>query len=320
MCVPVRDEARRLPALIEALGGQTEGFTLCLLFDGCRDGSEAVAAACARPFPLRTAQLARAEPNAGRARAAAVALGLEAGAVVLLTTDADSRPAADWVAANLRALAQADVVAGRVTRARDVSPVQDRLEVYLDRLFRLRRILDPVPWEAANTHHCASGASLGFRADAYRAAGGFEKVAAGEDGRMVDAAHRAGLRVRRDAAVTVETSARRHGRAQGGLADHLRALDRCGALPTVAHPADAAWRWRMQARARVAFGSDLSALSAWLERTVHEVEAVAAACPNAEAFATHVVPDVPGGERLVTLDVAEGALAVLEDARVAAAA
>ena len=329
VCVPVRDEAVLLPGFLEAMCGQDAAFTLCLLFDGCADGSAEIVAerAAGLPFPVRSATLLRREPNAGRARRAAMALGeavLAGAGGLLLTTDADSRPEPGWVAANGRALARADVVAGRIRRApadrAGPSALQDRLEEYYDRLFALRRRIDPVPWEAERTHHYASGASLGFRADAYRALGGFESLAAGEDGRIVDAAHRAGLRVRRDAEVVVETSARRVGRATGGLADHLRALDRGAGVPTMAHPADAAWRWRAQAAARAAFGGDLRAFAALIGSALAAVTGVAHDAPNAEAFATGVVPEVPGGERLVGLDVAAAALAALEGERVQVAA
>jgi hypothetical protein len=319
VCVPVRDEAALLPGLLDAMAGQGCDFTLCLLFDGCVDASSGLVAerAAGLPFAVRSGCLARDEPNAGRARRAAMALGEAVGAAVLLTTDADSRPGPAWIAANIRALAYADLVAGRIVRAGDPEnigvPLQDRVEGYYDRLFALRRRIDPVPWEADVTHHYASGASLGFRAEAYQALGGFEEVAAGEDGRIIDEAHRAGLRVRRDAGVVVETSARRRGRATGGLADHLRALDAGLGGPTMAHPADAAWRWRAQAAARAAFGGDVAALAAMIGRDAGDVGRVAATAVNAEAFATRVVPEIPGGERLVGLDVADAALAMLEN-------
>lgn len=324
ICVPVRDETRLLPRFLDAIAAlRREGsIVLCLFFDNCADDSQTIAAARAGSFPFEIVAavgLGGDPPSAGRARRRAMALGVEAltdaDHTALLTTDADSLPAPDWMCRNLAALAVADVVAGRVIRESGAAcPAQDRLETYYDALFALRRALDPVPWEAARTHHCTSGASLAFRVDAYRAIGGFEALPAGEDARIIDAAHRAGLRVRRDDSVRVATSSRRRGRARGGLADHLRDLDdaaRAG-TPLVAHPEDAAWRYRGQAAARaiwpdVAAGSRL--LAARLGCDVAHVERVAADSPNAEAFAMRVVPDAPAGERLVTLDEAEYLLA-----------
>ncbi len=330
ICVPVRNEADLLPVLLDALSVQRADvpLTLCIVFDGCSDGSERVLAerASALPFAVATHPLpAGGEPNAGRARREAFALGERSTArarVALLSTDADSVPAPNWVAAALNALTAADVVAGRIARDRRFKDAtQDRLEAYYDGLFALRRAIDPVPWEAPRTHHHTGGANLAFRADAYAALGGFEPRRAGEDAAIVDAAHRAGLRVRRDDAVVVETSSRRVGRAVGGLADHLRALASDTGFDTirVAHPEDAAWQYRRQAEARGVF-DDLSdrAGAATLGRRIGadigRVLDIARASPNAEAFATRLAPGAPGG-----LFEAEQALAELARHHFAAA-
>ena len=321
MCVPVRDEAAHLPRFLDALAGQTNrSFVVCILFDGCTDGSDAIVAArkAGLPFSLRTAYLERGAPNAGRARRAAMELGLSDDAEdgIILSTDADSVPACDWLAANVAALRVADVATGRIMRdTAYVSPVQDRVESYYDALFRLRRAIDPVPWEARDPHHYTSGASMAFRVAAYRSLGGFEPVAAAEDARIVDAAHRDGLRVRRDGAIRVETSSRLAGRAVDGLADHLRRLGEPAApSPRMAHPADAAWRYAGHAAARAAWDrlpADLAALGARFGIDGEAIERIAKTAPNAEAFATRIVPDVPGGERIVGLDEAERALTEL---------
>ena len=332
ICVPIRNERAALPALLDALAGQSGGpqqTVLCLLLDGCTDGSAALAREWAERFPLPVviqAVPAAASPNAGRARRAALALGQKAlgqtAQAALLTTDADTVPAPDWIAQNCRALVEADVVAGRIMRrpSDDDSP-QDRLEAYLDRLHQHRRRIDPVPWEACAPHHFTGGASLGFRADAYAALGGFEPRPCGEDAAIVDAAHRAGLRVRRDPAVRVTTSSRRDGRAPGGLATHLRHLaqqDDPLAACLVAHPVDAAWQYRGHAQARASFPhlacpDVLLQLALALDRDPGDVARTAAASPNAEAFATRIVPAAPGGVRLIPLAQAEGALDALED-------
>lgn len=323
VCVPVRNEAVLLPRLLDALAAQerAEPFLLCIVFDACTDDSAAVVAArsAALPFAVVTEALAaNTAPNAGRARAAAMALGLatvgETG--VLLSTDADSVPAPDWIARNLAALELADVAAGRIVRSGGVaSPVQDRIEAYYDGLARLRRLLDPVPWESGAPHHYTSAASLGCSGATYLRLGGFPAVAAGEDARLVDQAYRLGLRVRRDGAIRVETSTRRDGRALGGLADHLRDLDRTGGgSARMAHPEDVAWRYARHAVARAAWPVS-AAGSATLADALHcdldRIHAAAADAETAEGFAIRVVPDVPGGERLVDLATAETALATL---------
>lgn len=324
VCVPVRNEAVLLPRLLDALARQTraDGFVLCLLLDACTDDSAAVVASRidGLPYPVVMREAAGCTaPNAGRARGAAMALGLDTVGETgtLLSTDADSVPAPDWVANTLAALRLADVAAGLIVRSGGVdSPAQDRIESYYDALARLRRALDPVPWESTAPHHYTSAASLACSAATYRRLGGFEPVAAGEDARLVDQAYRLGLRVRRDQAIRVETSTRRDGRALGGLADHLRDLDRDGGGGArMAHPEDVAWRYARHAVARQAWPALPAAAPALAETLccpIDHIHAVADTVDNAEAFAMRVVPDVPGGERLVDLTTAEAALARLQ--------
>ncbi len=330
VCIPARDEAAELPALFAALDrlDRRAGATIhvCLLLDGCSDASASIAAAYRTTSRHRVSldQAAPSSPNAGRARHRAMTMGLAAlgdADGLLLTTDADSQPAPDWLSAMAAGLDAADLVAGRIVRGNDrPSQLQDRLERYYDALYALRRRLDPVPWEATTTHHHTGGANLGIRADAYRALGGFAPVPSGEDARLIDDASRAGLRVRRDAACVVRTSDRREGRAGAGLALALRRLDDGDAATLqVTHPADAAWQYRMHAVARAAFADDrLDRIAAALELTDDHVMGVARDCPNAEAFAMRLVPAAPGGMRGVALPVAETELESLFGARQAA--
>lgn len=325
ICVPVRNEEDELDCLLDGLAAQTDcdlaTVILCVFLDGCSDGSAAILAARARMLPFAVVVRAG-EPhpiaNAGRARRAAmdighIALGGRDG--LLLTTDADTVPAPDWIARSREALRGADVVAGRILRrpARP-SPLQDRLETYYDRLCSLRRRLDPVPWDSKDPHHCTGGANLGFRAEAYAAVGGFRHLASGEDARIVDDAARLGLRVRRDRSSIVHTSSRRDGRASGGLATHLHQLDQAPhATSAVAHPADAAWQYGMQAHARRMFAEQrFDRLADLLALPLSNVVDVACDCPNGEAFAMRIVPSPPSGIRHIGLDEAEIVLATLE--------
>ena len=233
---------------------------------------------------------------------------------LLLTTDADSRPASNWLVTMSTGLSCADLVLGRVVRTGErPNPLQDRIERYYDRLFALRRHLDPLPWDAANIHHQASGANMGIEVGAYRKLGGFASIASGEDSRLADDASRAGMRVRRDADSLVYTSDRRQGRAADGMAATLQRLD--GGDPmmvSVAHPADAAWQYRFQGMARAAYAGDrLDIVAASIGLSSDHVYGVARDCPNAEAFAMRIVPTPPGGMRHVVLPVAERELARL---------
>lgn len=331
ICIPARDEAERLPRLFAALDRlivpPETALTLCLLLDGCTDASEGPIAAyrATGRHPLIVGIVDRAAANAGRARDRAMRLGLASvgqGDAILLTTDADSLPAPDWVTAMTAALEQADLVVGDVVRSgRGGNPDQDRIERHYANLYALRRRIDPVAWEAPAVHHHASGANMGLRATTYVALGGFVALARGEDARLVDDAARAGLRVRRDAASIVHTSDRRVGRVRGGLATTLCDLDRDGlGSVSVAHPADQLWQYRLHAAARRAFaGGDFVALSAQVGLDRDHLLGVARDCPNAEAFAMRVVPVPPGGMRHIPFVAAEAALAALTATPAAAA-
>ncbi len=108
VCVPARNEAALLPRLLSAIAKQSvdgNGLHLCLYLDDCRDGSMAMldGMRAALPFGLTLSQGPMdTEPNAGAARRAALAMGLErlaGGEGLLFTTDADSMPHRDWIAA-----------------------------------------------------------------------------------------------------------------------------------------------------------------------------------------------------------------------------
>lgn len=330
VCVPVRNERAMLPGLVAALGRQrgVDGvaLSLCCFFDGCDDGSEAVVGAGPGGWALRGAAGPRHDDaNAGRARGRAMALGLEAlGAAggVLLCTDADSAPAPDWLAAALRSLDDCDLVAGLIERDCDDAG-HARLEAYYDRLYLYRRAVDPVPWEPAPGHHYTGGANLAMWAAAYRAAGGFRPLPHGEDAVLVDDAARAGLRVRRDCAVRVRTSARRDGRAPGGLAAALRHGDRHRGAVEVGDPAACAWQYARHAAARAAWPQlpeRAAPLADRLGVAPDHLLGVARDCSNAEAFAMRVVPAAPDAARRVPLPEAERALARLEAAGLGCAA
>jgi len=325
VCIPVRNEQATLPSLLAALAAlDLPSVDLAVFFflDSCTDGSERVLQSASGSFPHRMV-LARGAPaadaNAGRARRSAMALGLaharSSSEGILLSTDADSQPRQDWVGAALHGLNLADVVAGRLVRtSAQRDPTQGRVETYLDRLHALRRAIDPVPWDSIGSHF-SGGANLGFRLAAYEALGGFKPLPSGEDAMLLDEASRAGLRVRREPGMVVETSSRRDGRAPGGLATTLSELDGHG-LPKTPHPRSAVWQYCAQADARRAFGMladpcTAARFGARIGLSADHVIGVARDCPNAEAFAMRVVPSAPGPVRMIPLEQAEQALALL---------
>ncbi|WP_423823051.1 glycosyltransferase family 2 protein [Salinisphaera sp. SPP-AMP-43] len=322
VCVPVRDEAERLPTLLLALAGQIEAkdYDVCLLFDGDQPGlqrqAQDLAGAAGLSLSCRTiARLPQA--NAGRARRAAMTLGLDilgtGSTALVLSTDADSVPAPDWIAANRRALSEVDVVAGHIRReAYPVRPARDRLERYLDNLYRLERGVDPIDYEPPPGHPSLGGASLGFRAEVYRALGGFQTLAAAEDTALADAARRGGYRLRRDRRVCVTTASRLTGRARGGLADELRRQAADHTAVRVTHPLDALARYRRSALARQFFvdprnTTTLAALAQASGRSTSELLNRVRNTPSADAFTLELADHDPVPRQL-ELAAAEHAL------------
>ena len=324
VCVPVRDEAAGLPRLISAFQQQTgicpRSVTFCFFLDGCRDESAAILrrAAGVLEGKVHLEFSPPAPPSAGRARRAACRAGLSVApdARFLLTTDADTVPASDWIARTLDGLAQADVVAGHILRDHaEGSPLRLRQETYLARLHRLRRHLDPLPYDPLPSHPSLGGASLGFRRETYDALGGFPPLASGEDQALVAAARREGWRVRHDAAVRVVTSGRTAGRAPGGLAAELAGMPASAHELAVPDPRAAEALYRLQAWLRRAFDMRLPPGPpppglASLAR-VRPLAALRRAAPGPGAFVEIASPPETALPR-IPLDVAEPRLQEIE--------
>lgn len=144
----------------------------------------------------------------------------------LLSTDADTTVPTDWVCEHLRlAAVGAHGVAGlaELDGAAQMSPEARR---------RYRAIVERGIQGRAHGH--VYGANLGVRADAYLAVDGFPVGAgAGEDHGLWRRMAAAGYRLEHPTSLRVRTSARLHGRAEGGLADLLRALHDQGTVPAL---------------------------------------------------------------------------------------
>ncbi|OZC02503.1 glycosyltransferase [Rubricoccus marinus] len=246
--VPARNEARRLPALIGALAEQRDAhdqplapgtLDVLVLLNNCTDRSaEAVADAASRypsldvravslTFPPEVACVGHARRvllDAACARLHDV--GRPEGAI--LSTDADTVPAPDWVAATLAELASgADAVGGRALLLREeraaLAPGVRRLYL-LDLAYRraieeVRGLYAPEAHDPIPRHHHHFGASLAVTAGVYAAVGGQPVATTSEDVALVHALVGGGYRLRHSPHVRVFTSARTSGRADGGLAD-----------------------------------------------------------------------------------------------------
>ena len=242
VCVPARDEADRLPILLDALARQdVDGpIRVSILINNTVDDSVAAVARAQAAWGERL-HLAVAchdippeRAHAGTARRLAMEAGLariDPDRGVLISTDADTRPPSDWISAMLRAIdAGLDIVGGRIV-VDDAEPLaadMDAMQVKLDRYWACVRAIeddiDPCRWDPAPRHGDHTGASLAILAPLYRAAGGVPAIPAGEDRALVEAAVAAGGRLGHPISVWTRVSARTIGRATGGMADHMQAL------------------------------------------------------------------------------------------------
>ncbi len=127
-----------------------------------------------------------------------LAQGREDGLVAC--TDADSRPAPDWLARQLAHIgAGARAVAGMIELDPDESrrlPADVIHRRERDAAQRLERVREADPGAA---HHHFAGASIGVTAGAYRAVGGIEPVPALEDAAFAERLTQAGIPVLRAA-------------------------------------------------------------------------------------------------------------------------
>ncbi len=169
-----------------------------------------------RPLGQTTDVIRIDETNVGAARASGCDLLLQRYGVPgwwLATTDADSAVGSLWLRTQLRyGKAGYDAVAGTVT--------VDDWTSFGDEARRVYGLSYATRWGHRHVH----GANLGFRAEAYVQAGGFAPLHTDEDVALVTALTAAGRRIAWADDVPVVTSARRVGRAPGGMSRFLAAL------------------------------------------------------------------------------------------------
>ena len=265
--LPARNEAAHLPASLAALAAQVHAdgkpldrssFEVLLLANNCVDASASIARRFAAGQPgfvlhVVEAALPPAQANIGYVRRQLMdqaALRLESIGrpdSPIVSTDADTRVAPDWLVATWRELATGcDAVGGRILTDDSVRPSPAALRLQrvdaAHALLRLRlaSLLDPLPFDPWPSHHQHFGASLAVTARAYRLAGGVPDVPYLEDDALVRALERFDLRVRRSPQVRVVTSSRLDGRAAVGLSWQLRQWAKVAEVAEVADGANAA--------------------------------------------------------------------------------
>ena len=321
VCVPARDEAERLPALLASLAAQ-HGFGaearlgVVIVANGCTDGTAAIARRLESETLARRVVETTFPPEAAHVGTAR-RLALDTGAAwledeglprgVLLSTDADARVPPGWVASNLAALREAEIVGGALLLEEEgeVDPALGRLHAQIGRYWQAVRALedriDPPAHDPAPRHGDHTGASLALRADLYRAVGGLPPLPHGEDNALVARVVEAGGRLRHDPTVAVRVSDRTIGRAAGGMAKDMarrRAVAR-GDEP-YRLPAPDHWRTLISRRADLRRAWRAGSAEDALRRLGLDEPGIAAldlaTCPNDIAFverASRRLPEPP---------------------------
>lgn len=233
--VPAKDEEAHIGACLRALGAQTVRPDVIVLYlNNCADRTPEICRMFASSGNIRIFEekIVAAEASAGEARRRALdhAAAL-CGNGVILTTDADSRPAPDWIAKNLGAMADgADVVCGKAQLCpEDARQIRyglhfdDMREMYLLALLdEIESAINPDRNDPWPRHAEESGASIALRAETLRRIGGAPFVASGEDRALVARCRMIDLKIRHDPEIVVEVSGRVEGRAKGGMAETIK--------------------------------------------------------------------------------------------------
>jgi cellulose synthase/poly-beta-1,6-N-acetylglucosamine synthase-like glycosyltransferase len=253
VAIPVRDEEERLPACLRALAQQRDQsgrpipppwVRIVVFANNCTDQSASLVRRLGESWSLNVrvveASLPPRAAHAGNARRAAMDIAEawleERGEKdsVILTTDADSQVAPNWIAENLAAFeAGAEAVLGRIDLNGEGKYLpqalhrRGRLEDSYERLLtELSSLLDPLEHNPWPHHATISGASLGITRTAYCRVGRLPRVPLGEDKALIALLSRYDARIRYCPTVHVITSGRTNGRAPGGVADALRIRSR----------------------------------------------------------------------------------------------
>jgi cellulose synthase/poly-beta-1,6-N-acetylglucosamine synthase-like glycosyltransferase len=308
VAIPVRDEEERLPACLRALARQRDRLgqaipptlvRVVVFANNCTDRSAGLARKLGAGLSLEVrvveARLPPAGAHAGAARRAAMDLAAawlaEAGDRdgVILTTDADSRVAPNWIAENLATFAAgAEAVLGRIDLDEEGARLPEALhrrgeleDTYERLLTELSWLLDPLGHDPWPHHATISGASLGVTRAAYCRVGRLPRVPVGEDKALIALLSRHDARIRHCPTAHVITSGRTHGRAPGGVADALAIRSRepdafCDEAlePFRVAFARAAWRGRLRRRhgaGRLALDQDWAAKLGISSREVNDI-------------------------------------------------
>ncbi len=271
--VPARNEEAHLTRALDALRMQCnlegapldpDSYEVVLLLNNCTDRSEPIAQGYAAVHPsmhlhVVSRELPPAEAHVGTARRLLMDTAYErlrrlpATHTAILSTDADTVVAHDWVARNMNSIrAGADVVGGVIhlfpeeleeltTGQPETAACYLRDREFQRQVARLESLLDPDPADPWPRHLEHFGASLACTPAIYALAGGLPPVKPLEDVAFVDALRKVGARIRHCPDTHIFTSARLDGRAEVGLSGQLRHWQHDAALGRPQQVDSAGW-------------------------------------------------------------------------------
>jgi hypothetical protein len=242
VAVPARNEGQGIGTTVRALAVQVDGQgqplgrygVVVLVNNSTDDTAEQAHAACVNAPQVSIVTLPPDQANVVGARRAvldlaAAALG-HADQAILVSTDADSVPAPDWLWHLQQAISGgAEVACGRIllgAQERASLPAAVRRVYLQDAAYRLAAEhltarLNPDPTDPWPRHHQHFGANLALTLRAYRQVGGVPDVPHLEDVALMRNLRRQDVRVRHTPYARVYTSARLTGRVPVGLSTQL---------------------------------------------------------------------------------------------------
>jgi hypothetical protein len=243
VAIPARNEAAWIePCLARLLAlehdDRVASFRVVVLANDCSDDTAERAQRMGGAVEVIQARLPSGQAHAGGARRAAFEAAadlLRSAGDVLLSTDADTHVADDWLLRTLDHIdAGHDAVAGLARfKGAELRGLDRAHRVRLAQLRRYYAALDGLrgdrgPDEPWPRHFYEGGASMALTLGRYRQIGGAPAPPVGEDKALFEAVRASGGRVRHPLDVKVFTSCRLAGRATGGTSDTLDLWGRQG--------------------------------------------------------------------------------------------
>ncbi len=250
MIVPCKNEADRLSAALTALAGQVDqrgrplpkdGWEVLLLVNNSTDDSFALANRFRQAHPQLALQVAEysfpaEQANIGHVRKLLMDTAYERLSLkpkpfsLIVSTDADTEVAPDWLAQNLAETRRgAEAIGGRISlhpsdlhkldgQTKHLQLCDDRYNLLVS---RLEDFCDPQAHDPWPRHHQHFAASLAVRPEVYKQVGGLPPKESLEDIAFYEALVRHDVQFRHSPDVCLHTSARLKGRTAVGLAEQL---------------------------------------------------------------------------------------------------